>query len=688
MSLKWRLLVVTGIILFLALVGITGVNVQTFRSVYMDMVEEQGLNLTKLVREQARQQLEMTEGDLESLSRFSLPLREIADGLSNVFETMLVDRNGVILAHGNIERLGTIVDPKPAALDMAEQEQSRLVELDDRIVLLIPIRSSATTNGGYVRVDFDRAVIGRTISGIAAQAFLVAVVVLVLVFMLNTWFYGRNIERPIALFRDTFGYLGEGNLTVPIPEFRDQEFILAARALGQMTTNFREILQKVTGLSTELREASETLTREFSLLDREAQRITGNLDQNQHILNTLRQEVRTVNEQIDEVFLMAQETSSSILQIKGSIEEVDENTTHLHETLDSTLERLSRITADIQKVAERNRQVEVDTDNLAGAVSELAASISEVGVHAGRNLDTTRQAKLQAQEGVAAVLATVEEMQNIREAVQQVDQRARSLLDSSERIEGILRTIHQVAEKTNLLSLNASIIAAQAGEHGLQFREVASEISELSEKVRVSTREINGLIQTVQSETEAVGTTAREALGKVERGEVQVGEAREKLELILAASGESEQKSQAIARAMEEQASVSSNIADVTTKIQQLIHEVSQASQQQAEQAQTLNEESRGVADLSTIVKKAIQEEAEGARRVTESVDRMQKNIKQISDAAERQSGNADQIADNTAENLLALQEAVRMISSFQGRLEHLGAEAEELDKLLTTFRS
>lgn len=689
MSLKFRLLLVTGAVLLVAFVGITWINVRTFRNIYVENLRGQGLNLTKLLREQARGQLAMTDGDLESLSRFALSLREIGDGLSGVLETMIVDREGQILAHASVERIGSVVEPKPGTLDISG-DRGRLVELPDRLSLFIPLRGAddAAAAAAFVRVDFDGAEVGRTISGITAKAFLVAFVGLVAVFLMNIWFYGRNIGAPIAQIRDTFGHLGEGNLAAPIPEFRDQEFQLAARALSAMSGGFREIIQRVTSLSASLHEATDALGREFALLDREAKRISGNLDQSQQILDTLRQEVRTVNEQVDEVFLMAQETSSSILEIKGSIEEVDENTGRLHRTLDSTLERLGKITGDMQKVAERNRRVEGDTDNLASAVSELAASIAEVGANAAQNLGTARQAKLQAQEGVAAVTSTVDEMQNIRDAVRHVDDRARALLENSEKIEGILRIIHQVAEKTNLLALNASIIAAQAGEHGFQFREVAKEISELSDKVRQSTKEIGELIQSVQRETEAVSSTARDALDKVERGEAQVSEAKEKLERILTASTDSEQMSQAIARAMDEQATVSSSIADVTTKIQQLVHDVARATITQADQARELNLESRQVADLSTVVKKAIQEETEGARRVAESVDRIMRNIKHISDATERQTGNAEQIAGNTAENVVALQEAVRMISSFQARIEGLAEEAERLDKLLTTFRA
>jgi methyl-accepting chemotaxis protein len=259
-----------------------------------------------------------------------------------------------------------------------------------------------------------------------------------------------------------------------------------------------------------------------ALFDREARRISDNLDQSQKILNSLRQDSSVVNEQIEEVFLMAQETSSSILEIKGSIEEVDENTTQLHATLDETLAKLSRITTDIRKLAERNQQVEADTDNLASGISELATSIAEVGGNAAKSLANARSVNLLAQEGVDAVGGAVGEMATIRDSVQQVAQRSKSLKQRSEEIEGILRSIHQVAEKTNLLALNAAIIAAQAGEHGRSFAVVADEVRALAHGVQSSTSDIEELIHSVQSETQSVDQQVRDAMEKVERGELQV----------------------------------------------------------------------------------------------------------------------------------------------------------------------
>lgn len=691
-SLKLRLLLVTGATILVAFAGMSWVNVYTFKNTYVQTLREQGYNLTKLIRTQAEQQLARTGGDVQSLARFALQLAAMNDGLSLTLESSIVDMNGNIVAHSSVERIGRPIEPAPASLSWERAGSGKLIWLDDRIVLFVPLAFTAPDGTksypAMMRVDFDRAEVSETIWAITTKAFLIALVGLIFVFASNYWFFKRNIEHPLWHLRDAFIEIGEGNLTTPIPSFRDPEFELAARGLKGMVANFRQIVQQMSGLAVDLFEATERLTREFAVLDKESNRLSDNLAESQTILNALRQEIHVVNNQIEEVFLMAQETSSSILQIKGSIEEVDENTTRLHRTLDSTLERLNRITSDIQRLAERNRQVEIDTDEMATAMTQLAQMIAAVGSHASKNLNSARNVSLQAEEGVGVIDSAVRDMHQIREAVEEVEHRSKVLAERSEKIEGILRVINQVAEKTNLLALNAAIIAAQAGEHGRSFAVVAEEIRDLAHRVQASTNEIENLIKGVQDETRSVGTQVRNALEQVGRGEQRVTEAKSKLERILAATRDSDAASQAIAKAMEEQAQVSASISDITGEIQALIHDVSKASVIQADQAKNLSNDSRNVADLSTIVKKAVQEEAEGARRVAESVDRMMKSIKQISDATERQTSESQQISEHTAENLVALQEVVRMIGAFQEHIVKLRNEAEQLDKVLGRFRA
>jgi hypothetical protein len=80
--------------------------------------------------------------------------------------------------------------------------------------------------------------------------------------------------------------------------------------------------------------------------------------------------------------------------------------------------------------------------------------------------------------------------------------------------------IRDIADETNLLALNAAIIAAQSGEHGKAFGVVAEEIRGLAERTSSSTQEISDLVNTVQKNVANVVQSMKKSLQRIERGEL------------------------------------------------------------------------------------------------------------------------------------------------------------------------
>ena len=81
-----------------------------------------------------------------------------------------------------------------------------------------------------------------------------------------------------------------------------------------------------------------------------------------------------------------------------------------------------------------------------------------------------------------------------------------------QKIGKIVEVITGIAEKTNLLALNASIEAARAGESGRGFAVVAQEISKLADSTARSAGEITSLVETIQAESEKVQGAMKESI--------------------------------------------------------------------------------------------------------------------------------------------------------------------------------
>jgi methyl-accepting chemotaxis protein len=159
------------------------------------------------------------------------------------------------------------------------------------------------------------------------------------------------------------------------------------------------------------------------------------------------------------------------------------------------------------------------------AIRQTAESVSDIS-------ENTETANKKAQESVALVLKGKEEMQRMVAVVN-------NIATSSLRINKITDVIERIANKTNLLSLNAAIEAARAGEHGKGFAVVADEVGKLAATTAESAQEIAQLVQQAAVE-------ARQAVDTVRAVD-------EDMDRIAEASRQEEAMLQRIAAALEQQ---------------------------------------------------------------------------------------------------------------------------------------
>ena len=178
----------------------------------------------------------------------------------------------------------------------------------------------------------------------------------------------------------------------------------------------------------------------------------------------------------------------------------------------------SQIGSAVQHVQSSSAELQTTANQQATGAREAATSMNEISTTMSELLVTSRQISESsqqvahiAQETAGAARTggeTVAKMQEAIEAIhRQVDLIVNHMLDlgkKSQQIGGILDLINELAEQTNILSINATIEAVGAGEAGKRFAVVGDEIRKLADRVTNSTKEVRVLVDDIRS---AVNTT-------------------------------------------------------------------------------------------------------------------------------------------------------------------------------------
>ena len=193
---------------------------------------------------------------------------------------------------------------------------------------------------------------------------------------------------------------------------------------------------------------------------------------------------------------------------------------NINASLDALVTAMNEINVNTRQLALASRetseaisQIADGAQNQTMAISQVAAAVKQSSQAIDEVSNNTEMASEKSRESVARVQAGVEKMADMVAVVT-------AIANNSEKISKITSVIEKIANKTNLLSLNAAIEAARAGEHGKGFAVVADEVGKLAVSSAASSQEIAQLVQAASSET----AKAVLAVTEVSQDMAQVGE--------------------------------------------------------------------------------------------------------------------------------------------------------------------
>jgi methyl-accepting chemotaxis protein len=230
---------------------------------------------------------------------------------------------------------------------------------------------------------------------------------------------------------------------------------------------------------------------------------------------------------------------------------------------------------DIRQLSEQAITEAAEIRGTFNSVEQMTNSIQTVATNANQASTIAKEAYVVAQEGTDAMAQTVASILSLRTTVGESAKKMKRLGESSQKISQVVTLIEEIALKTNLLAINASVEASRAGEQGRGFTVVAEQVGALAEQSAVATREIAQIVAAIQAETQDVAQVMELGTAQVVDGTRLVEATKQKLNQML-------QKSQEIDILMSSISTATISQAETAKVVTQLIQQVTVSSEERS----------------------------------------------------------------------------------------------------------
>lgn len=309
---------------------------------------------------------------------------------------------------------------------------------------------------------------------------------------------------------------------------------------------------------------------------------------------------------------LKQDLTNVITEIKDNSKELLGSSEVLNEKTSASMEHISQIEHAVDEIAQGAGSQAQETQSATENVISMGNMIEDTSKEITTLNENAKQIKTLGQDAVT----TIEELQKInqktRESMDMIYNQTNTTNSSAQRIKEATALITEIAEETNLLSLNASIEAARAGEQGRGFAVVAGQIQKLAEQSNESARQIEEIITSLLDD-----------------------------------SGKAVETMEAVKEIMDEQ---NANVERTNDQVRQVIGQVDDsiaAIGRIAQQSEKLNETRITITDTVQNLTAVAEENAAGTQESAASVAQIGELIRDITRIAGQQKAIADKLKEN-----------------------------------------
>jgi len=499
-------------------------------------------------------------------------LNELGQDIERIFDgtlTAAFSNDGTVVSHfmpQNIGRnmleteegiLGEFLHPFLNAIQQGREAQFDIpVGRDTYRFFAVPVPVSDFPETWTFAIAIPLSEVREDSLAMITFAIIICIAMIVLV-IFSALFVSRSVSRPIVKMAHILYDIahGEGDLTVRLPEKGRDEITDASRYFNLTIGKIRELIVAIKEQSGTLSEIGNDLSSNMT------------------------------------------ETASAMNEISANIQSIKRRVLNQSASVTETNATMEQVTNNINKL---NGNVERQT----GAVSEAASAIEEVIA----NIQSVTSTLI---KNAASVEDLKESSETGRNSLQEVAYDIQEIARESEGLLEINSVMENIASQTNLLSMNAAIEAAHAGDAGKGFAVVADEIRKLAESSSEQSKTIGGVLKKIKDSIDKITVSTDKVLTKfetIDRGVKTVAE-----------------QEGVIRNAMEEQSHGSKQILQTAGQLGEITQLVKGGSQEMLKGSEEVVKESKNLEMATQEITNGINEMAAGADQVNKAVNNVNK---------------------------------------------------------------
>lgn len=365
--------------------------------------------------------------------------------------------------------------------------------------------------------------------------------------------------------------------------------------------------------------ASEDELAVLSLLAQQVSQAITNLyfiDSINQLSSELEKTFNSILEQREKQKEIFNKFSHTVNEINANYSYLTESMHNLFNFLERSVASTAQIHSSIAETSTALKGLYKSAEELATTAFEMRELAQEISNNTKESLESSIKLSDAAQEGNAIVNSIYDFIENVRNTLTVSKEVFEKFSNTIQGVYQIVLTITTITEQTNLLSLNASIIASQAGEYGKPFFVVANEIKSLSERTKFSAHEIKTIVDELKKDSEEVLSVIEKTYVMLDQGISMATKSRNIYNELQKGALNSKELTEKIEKAVTEQLTGVSYISKATDEIRDATRKISNAAEEQEKGSNQIVNANEEISGLAKQIVKANDEEATSIKNI------------------------------------------------------------------------